>query len=261
MPKQRLLLLFFIIISLSLMTYQSNRHHLLPLKSFDHILNGFHEIKNSLRDSVTAPFKRMLIREEENSKLKAEISRLFKEQQSYRETLLENKKLKELLSLRDREHGYFASARVIARNTDQWSNTLILDKGSADGITKDMTVLTAKGLAGKITEVAHSYSYLLLLSDINFSAAARVQDTRAEGVISGTGFRKCQLKYVSSEEEVKKGDVIITSGLDSLFPPGIPIGYISKVNKKDIGIFQDIEVTPFVDNNKIEYVAIIKKGL
>ena len=52
MPKKRLLLLFFIVISLSLMTYQSNRHHLLPLKSIDHVLNGFHEIKNSLKDSV-----------------------------------------------------------------------------------------------------------------------------------------------------------------------------------------------------------------
>ena len=67
------------------------------------------------------------------------------------------------------------------------------------------------------------------------------------------------MKYVPAEEEVKKGAIVITSGLDSLFPPGIPIGYVSDVNKKNVGIFQDIEVLPFVDNIKLEIVAIITK--
>jgi cell shape-determining protein MreC len=58
---------------------------------------------------------------------------------------------------------------------------------------------------------------------------------------------------------VKKGDIVITSGLDSFFPAGIPIGYVSKVSKKDVGIFQGIEVIPFVDNKKIEIITIVKR--
>jgi rod shape-determining protein MreC len=201
----------------------------------------------------------MLIREEENIRLKEELSRVLRERQEYREVFLENERLRELLALKEKEHDYVTSARIIARSTDQWSNTVILDKGLADGVMKDMIAVTEKGLVGKISGSSHSYSYLLLLADINFSAAARLQESRTEGVISGTGFRKCQLKYIPDEEEVKKGNIVITSGLDSFFPEGIPVGYVSKVDKRAFGFFQDIEVRPFVDDTKIEIVAIIKR--
>ncbi len=261
MPKKKLLLfLCILIISLSLMTYQSNRQRLLPLQFLNNTLNSIHSIKNSLKESVTYPFRRMLLREEENIRLKEELSKMLKEKQGYREAMFENQRLRELLSLKEKEHGYVATARIIARSPDQWSNTLVLDKGTSHGIAKDMIAITERGLVGKISGVSHSYSYLLLLSDINFSAAARLQDNRTEGVISGTGFRKCQLKYIPYEEEVKEGNIVITSGLDLLFPQGIPIGYISKVNKKGVGFFQGIEVLPFVDNKKLEFVVIIKKG-
>ncbi|HYA12674.1 MAG TPA: rod shape-determining protein MreC [Thermodesulfovibrionales bacterium] len=260
MPKKRLLLfLFIIILSLGLMTYQSKKEHLLPLGFLNNTLNGFHAIVNSVKDSITSPFKKMLIREEENTRLKAEIKRLHEEQQQYQEALLENRRLRELLSLKGKEHGYVTAARIIARGADQWSNTFVLDKGLSDGVTKDMTAITPKGLMGKIAGVSNSYSYLLLLTDLNFSAAVRLQESRREGIISGIGLRKCQLKYIPYEEEVKVGDIVITSGLDSLFPQGIPVGYVSKVDKKGTGLFQNIEVTPFEDNSKTEEIAIIKR--
>jgi rod shape-determining protein MreC len=201
----------------------------------------------------------MLLREEENLRLKAELDKLRRERQKYEEAFLENKRLKEILLLKEKEHRYVTSARVIARGPDQWSNTFVLDKGLPAGIQKDMTAITTKGLVGKISEVSNSYSYLLLLTDINFSATVRLQERRMEGIISGTGLRKCQLKYIPYDEEVKKGDVLITSGLDSLFPKGIPVGYVSKVDKKGSGLFRNIEVTPFVNNRSIEEVAIITR--
>lgn len=259
MPKKRLLLFLLIITSLSLMTYQSNREPLLPLKFLNNALNWFHDIKHSVKDSITSPFKRIFLKEEENIRLKEELNNLLKEQQKYREALLENKRLRELLSLKEKEHRYVTAARVIARGTDQWSNTFVLDKGLLDGVTKDMIAITHRGLVGKISSVSDSYSTLLLLTDINFSSAARLQESRIEGVLSGTGFRKCLLKYIPHEEKVEKGNTVITSGLDSLFPQGIPIGYVSKVNKKGTGLFQDIEVLPFEDTAKIEELVIIKK--
>jgi rod shape-determining protein MreC len=259
MPKKRLLLFLFIIISLSLMTYQSNREPLLPLKFLNNTLNRFHDIKNSVKNSISSPFKRMFLKEEENIRLKKELSSMLKEQQKYREVLLENKRLRELLSLKEKEPRYVTAARVIAKGIDQWSNTFVLDKGALDSVKKDMIGITQRGLVGKISSVSDSYSSLLLLTDINFSAAARLQESRTEGILSGTGFRKCQLKYIPYEEKVEKGNIVITSGLDSLFPQGIPIGYVSKVNKKSTGLFQDIEVTPFEDSTKIEETVIIKK--
>lgn len=259
MPKKRLLLFLLIITALSLMTYQSNREPLLPLKFLNNALNWFHDIKHSVKDSITSPFKRIFLKEEENIRLKEDLNNLLKERQKYREALLENKRLRELLSLKEKEHRYVTAARVIARGTDQWSNTFVLDKGLSDGVTKDMLAITHRGLVGKISSVSDSYSTLLLLTDINFSSAARLQESRIEGVLSGTGFRKCLLKYIPYEEKVEQGNTVITSGLDSLFPQGIPIGYVSKVNKKGTGLFQDIEVLPFEDTSKIEELVIIKK--
>ncbi len=122
-----------------------------------------------------------------------------------------------------------------------------------------MTAITSRGLVGKISNVSGSYSSLLLITDINFSSAARLQKSRAEGVLSGTGFQKCKLKYIPHEEHVETGDIVITSGLDKLFPNGIPMGSVSKVNKKGPGLFQDIEVLPFEDTEKTEEIVIIQR--
>jgi rod shape-determining protein MreC len=241
------------------MTYQSKSKHILPFQFLNNPITKFQDGLSSLKDSLKTPFKKMLNREDENIRLRAEIDKLMIERQNFKEVLLENKRLKELLSLKDKTPNFVTTARVIARGPDQWSNTFVLDKGSSAGIKKDMVAITSKGLVGKISEVSNSYSHLLLLTDINFSAAVRVQEGRQEGIISGTGLRRCQLKYIPYDEDVKKGDILITSGLDFLFPKGIPVGYISKVDKTGSGLFQNIEVIPFADNRKIEEVIIISK--
>ncbi|MEW6001791.1 MAG: rod shape-determining protein MreC [Nitrospirota bacterium] len=260
MPKRRLLLFFFIIIfSLLLMTYQNNKGYSFSFGFLNNILNTSHAIVNSVKDSISSPFEKILIKEEENRRLKKEIERLLKIEQQYGEVLKENERLRSLLSIKEKGYRYVTSARIIARSPDQWSNTFILDKGLSDGVAKDMAAVTPKGLVGKIASVSDSYSFLLLLTDINFSAAVRLQESRREGIISGTGFRKCQLKYIPYEEGVKKGELLITSGLDLLFPAGIPVGYISKIDKKGAGLFQIIEVIPCEENSKIEELAIIKR--
>lgn len=259
MSRKTLLLFLFIILTLVLMTYQSKSKHLLPFHFLNNPITKFHDVLSSLKDYLKSPFKKMLLREEENIRLKAEIDRLLIERQRYEEVILENKRLKELLSLKEKISNYVTTARIIARGPDQWSNTFVLDKGLSSGIKKDMTAITSRGLVGKISEVSDSYSHLLLLTDINFSVAVRFQESRLEGIVSGTGLRKCQLKYIPYDEEVKRGDILITSGLDSLFPERIPVGYVSKFDKAGSGLFQNIEVTPFVDTRRIEEVVIITR--
>ena len=259
MPKKRLLLFLFIILSLIFITYQSNRVHFQPLNFFNNVFNKLHEIKPSVKNSITSPFKRMLLREEENKKLRAEIAQLRTEQQRYREVFLENKRLKNLLSLKETEPRYVTTAQIIAKSTDQWSSIVTIDKGSSDGVKKDMAAITSRGLVGKISNVSNSFSSLLLITDINFSAAARLHKSRVEGILSGTGFKKCTLKYIPYEEQVENGDTVITSGLDRLFPEGIPIGYVSKVDKKGTGLFQEVEVIPFEDTAKTEEIVIIQR--
>ncbi|MGQ9570170.1 MAG: rod shape-determining protein MreC [Thermodesulfovibrionales bacterium] len=259
MSRKTILLFLFIILTLALMSYQSKSKPLLPLQFLNNPITKFHDVLSSLKESLRSPFKKILLKEKENIRLKAEIDKLMIERQKYKEIIIENKRLKELLSLKDKTPNYVTTARVIARGPDQWSNTFLLDKGLSAGIRKDMIAITSKGLVGKISEVSNSYSHLLLLTDINFSVAVRLREGRLEGIVSGTGLKKCQLKYIPYDEEVKNGDILITSGLDSLFPKGIPVGYVSKFDKTGTGLFQSIEVIPFVDNRKIEEVVIITK--
>ncbi len=248
-----------VVFSFFLMTYQSRKGHTLSVDFVSRPLNAMHFAAQSVTDTVKRPFKMIALREAENAELKRRLGELLVEREKYREALIENKRLKELLAMKESRKDFVTAARVIARGVDNWTHTFLLDKGSTDGVVKDMTAVTPKGLAGKITGVSGSYSHLLLLNDINFSTSVRLQGSRTEGVLSGTGARRCLLKYVAFEEQVKTGEIVITSGLDMLFPAGIPVGYVSKVeNRAGEGNFQYIEVQPFQDSAETEEVIIVK---
>lgn len=259
MSSKKALLFIVVITSFILMTYQSKKGHFGPIKSINTALNSTHMAVSSLTAAFFQPFRRLALREEENIKLKSRVDELLLERDSYQGAVIENKRLRELLRLKENSHNYVAAARVIARGTGHWEHTVVLDKGESDGVAKDMTVITPRGLAGKIISASESFASMLLISDINASVAVRIKETRKEGVLSGTGSRTCILKYVPYEEEIKAGAVIVTSGLDSLFPPGIPVGYVSKVDNKGLGgNFQYIEVTPFQDSSGMEEVMIVR---
>ena len=256
--KKAILFLIIVIALFSFMTYQSRKGYSLMDNPASFLLSGASSAITSVLDAFKRPFQMIAIRDEDNRSLQKKVDELMVEHMRYQETLLENKRLRDLLKLKENHKDTIAAAKIIGRGTSHWTHTFILDKGLQDGITKDSTAITPKGLAGKIFNVSDSFSSLLLLTDINFAAAVRLQESRKEGILSGTGTGKTVLKYLPPEHEVKEGDIVVTSGLDLLFPPGIPAGYVSKVNRQGSGQFLYIEVIPFVDNTSIEEVLIIK---
>jgi rod shape-determining protein MreC len=260
MPNKRTLLFFaVVVISFVVMTYQSKKGQMVSDSFINRLLNGSHKTATFLTDTVKGPFERMALRAEENAQLKKKVNELLLDRERYQEATIENTRLTELLKLKENQRNFVAAARIIARGVDHWTKTLVIDKGLKDGVVKDMAAVTPRGLAGKIMNSSASYSGLLLITDINFSAAVRLQESRREGVLTGTGAKTCILKYIPYEDEIKQGDIVITSGLDSLFPPGIPVGYISKVdNKGRGGNFQYIEVVPYQDDTKMEEVIVVR---
>ncbi len=260
MPRKRTLLFFAVIISaFVLMSYQSKKGRQASGTALAGPLNASHSAARSVSDFLLRPFRMMAARDEENRRLRKQVEALSIEKERTQEALIENRRLKELLKFRDTQPSAVANARVIARGLDNWAHTVLIDKGSRDGVAREMAAVTPKGLAGKVVSVSDGYATLLLLSDINFAAAVRLQGTRKEGVLAGTGSGKCVLKYMPYEEEVKPGDIVITSGLDSLFPQGIPAGYVSKVDSGGKGgNFQYVEVIPFQDDTRMEEVLIVK---
>lgn len=223
------------------------------------ILSYPYNILNNFTTTISVTSKEIWNVFEENRRLKKELTAALLERQRYTEIIQENKRLKELLSLNQHEPNYVTTARVIARGYDKLLNTVVLDKGKNSGIRKDMAVITTRGLAGKIYSVKDNFSEVLLLQDPNFSVSVRLQDSRRQGVISGTGYKYCLLKYIPPEESVEKNDVVATSGLDGIFPSGIPVGIVSHINKKRGEFFQHIKVLPFQSDTKIEEVVIVSR--
>lgn len=248
-----------LVISLTLMTYQSNKGTIAPFGFLSEPLNHLNEAIHSLSISVKEPFRKIALRDEENRKLNEEIGKLRLDHQKYREVFFENQRLRDIVSLKEREKRYVTTARIMSRGLDPWSNTLVIGKGRRDGVSKDMAVITPLGLVGKVFVAGDNYSYVLLVTDVSFSAAVKVQETRKEAILSGTGSGHCVLKYVSEEDAIKQGDLIITSGFDDLFPEELLVGYVSGVNKKGASIFQQVEVTPSQDLTSLDEVIILKR--
>ena len=226
------------------------------LKPLSYPYDTLSSIISSLSDGISG----VINAAEENNRLKAELQTTLAERQRYGEIVKENQRLHELLSLKQQVQGGGIAAHVVGRGYDKFINTLVIDKGSNDGINKDMPAITSQGLAGKVYTVRKDYSDIMLLRDPNFSVAVRLQESRHEGVVTGTGQRYCILKYVPTENPVKEGEIVLTSGLDGIFPEGLPLGRVTKVLTEGVEFFQYIEVVPFQASGKIEEVLVVGRS-
>lgn len=196
----------------------------------------------------------------ENDALRDQNLRLSLELLKLREAQLENARLHALLRFKSQqaaEKSYIV-ARVIARNPARIANTILIDAGTDEGVQARMPVVTADGLVGRIVE-AHGYSAIVqLLIDHNCRVSAVVQrHSRVNGIVSfedGTFF----LKNVSLRGDIKVGDLIVSSGLGKLFPKGLYVGQVIKVEDQTQGLFREIILAPGVNFHNLEEVSVLK---
>jgi rod shape-determining protein MreC len=193
----------------------------------------------------------------DNERLRQEIAAL--EQQSVRlaELERENQRLIGLLDFRAGIEGIAYSARVIGRDPLPWLRTLTLDRGERDGIRRGMAVLAPQGVVGQITQVSHTASRVLVLTDSNSGIDALVQRSRARGIVQGGVDAGCSMKYLRRAEDVGVGDRIVTSGLDNIFPKGIVIGTVVAVELRDRGLLQAAVIQPSAPLDQLEEVLIV----
>jgi rod shape-determining protein MreC len=194
----------------------------------------------------------------ENEELHQKIRDLEGELRGYKEAAAQNKILLELLEYKSNVSYEMVLARIIARDPHNWFHTILLDKGNRDGILPNMPVVNSRGVVGKTVEVTPHTSRVLLLLDGRSGIGAMVEETRNLGVVEGEG-NFCLLKYLPRRAGVKEGNAVISSGLGGIFPKGLAIGEISKIERRISGLFQYVEVAPYVDFAKLEEVFIITK--
>jgi rod shape-determining protein MreC len=199
-------------------------------------------------------YHRNLIR---NEALEKEMDLLRNKINSLNESRLENMRLKESLAFKQRSSLKLIPARVIARSADSWSSSVIIDKGSYQGINPGMGVITYLGLAGRIMEVTSSTSKVMLLSDPSLGVSSFIQRSRQEGLVSGTLGSNLIMKYLPEEADIKIGDMVISSSLNSIYPKGILIGKIIETGKEFSGLSRYAIIEPVVNFSNIEEILVV----
>jgi rod shape-determining protein MreC len=149
-------------------------------------------------------------------------------------------------------------ARVIAYDPTLWSRSAIINQGKAQGVKEGLPVLAPQGIVGRVVEVYPEYSKVMLIVDRKSSADAMVQRTRVRGMLKGKGGNRGSLEFVPKSADVQVGDLVLASGLVGLYPKGLVFGKVTAANKKNPGVFQEIEVTPSVDLSALEEVLVVK---
>lgn len=193
----------------------------------------------------------------ENEKYRKALIAMEGENQRLKEELELSKRLKGLLEYKDRSALATTSAGIIAYNTGKWTSTAVINKGSGDGLGRNMAVISPSGVVGRIIEVTPSSATVLLNTDPRSNIESMVERTRVKAIAEGNGNGSLMLKYVRELDDVRAGDKVITSGFSGLFPKGLIIGEVTTVKKGRDNFFNYIEVTPSVNFKSLEDVLVV----
>ncbi|NLC71941.1 MAG: rod shape-determining protein MreC [Desulfuromonadaceae bacterium] len=197
----------------------------------------------------TAEQNRLLL--EENRRLRARLQELD-------EVALANERLQRLLEFRDTMQLSALVAQVFAEDSTSWFRTVVINKGSADGVEEGMPVMVAEGVVGRILRVAPSESRVLLVTDPSSALGALVQKNRARGIIRGQG-GYLTMEFTLRQKDIQVGDLIVTSGGGGVFPSGLPVGHVVRVGRPSYGLFQSVTVLPTADFFRLEEVMVLRR--
>ena len=195
----------------------------------------------------------------EKMRLQVEAERLRYRLNILKEEAEENKRLRKLLGFRDETSHTLIPARVIARDPSLWHESLIIDKGTNQGIAGGMAVVSSEGVVGIVLEAGKRSGKVLLLTDRNSRIGGLVQSTREAGVVEGLSGPLCRLAYLPGGSLVRSGARIVSSGLGGVFPKGLEVGMVVIVHEEKYGLYKYALVKPSVDFNKLEDVFVITR--
>lgn len=201
----------------------------------------------------------------ENEQLRSEVVQLRSELQAIGESQVENARLRSLLLMAEPWSRHPIAARVIASHPHHDVQTITIDRGWADGIARDRPVMAEGGLVGRVRVITEHTATVLMLTDPNSSVDVMDLRSRVRGLLVGavrsTEWRRpielTQLEYVSHDSDIQEGDSLITSGMDGVYPKGLPVGRVQELNKDEFGLFEEAWVLPLADLSRLEEVLVL----
>ncbi|MCI0407529.1 MAG: rod shape-determining protein MreC [Acidobacteria bacterium] len=192
----------------------------------------------------------------ENLALKSNLERMEEVGRVGEEFRRENLRLRDLLELQRSLEIPSLAAAVVSLGVSSQARTALINRGSKDGVKRDMPVISRKGVVGRIIAVGSGMAKVQLLIDPNSGVAGIFQRSRGQGMVVGVGDRGCRMDYVSDLEDVAVGDVVVTSGLDEIYPKGVTVGVVFSVAEGD-QLTKNIFIRPEVDFRHLEEVLVL----
>ncbi len=251
-------LIVTVVISVALMTLWAREDDGGVLHSLKGVVATIATPFNALGSVVSIPFNAMsgasananatssdyLTLQQENSQLKSQNSQI----EQYRQ---ENQRLSDLLNLKSSYDIESVAAHIVTRSSDSWNKTVTIDKGSGDGMVVGMPVMDASGLLGQIESVSLTSSVVKLITDESSGVSVYLQDAQTEGILTGSVNGTLYIDYVPVTTSVQVGDTVITSGMGGVYPKGIYVGTVARVDSNPTDTYQKIIVNP----NTISYIT------
>ncbi|HOV37867.1 MAG TPA: rod shape-determining protein MreC [Spirochaetales bacterium] len=176
----------------------------------------------------------------------------------------ENQQLKELLQFSQNLEYKNIPARIIGKDPQNYFSTITVNKGSLHGVRKNMPVIAIQGgkqgLVGKIIQTGFNSSTIQPIYDPSAYVAARLSQSRYEGLVNGSEEEKIFMHYVKrfARLNIHNGELVVTSGMNSIFPPGIPIGTLKAIHVREYDTSLELELEPIIDFGRLEYVYILQ---
>jgi len=197
----------------------------------------------------------------ENEQLRRRVADMQTELRDARAARDENERLKQLLGLKEESQYTSVPGRVIARDPNEWFNTVLVNRGSSSGVELNMPVVTPDGIVGRVIGVSPWTAQVLLLTDERAAAGSVVGQlgaSNALGVVRGLGRNGLlEMRYVSGLEPVKVGDYVLTTGQDGIYPQGLNVGAVVELREGSATQPHEIKVKPSAHLNALEEVAVL----
>ncbi len=230
--------------------------HTALLTAFSPLQRGGESVINGIRSAWSGYVDLRGVRRE-NRELRQKVDRLEQSLWMEREVVASFDRISRVLELSERLPFESMVAEVIGIDASSWFRTVTVNRGLGDGVELNAPVIGPGGVVGRIIAVGNKVSQVQLLSDRDSSVGALLVRSRARGIISGIGRTDLQMKYVSNLEDVAVGDLVVTSGIDGIYPKGIAIGRVAAVFNGP-RLFKSISVEPAARLDRLEEVFILE---
>jgi rod shape-determining protein MreC len=192
----------------------------------------------------------------ENQRLKSQVDELQMKLAKQQEDILEAQRLRALLSFGNSGVGKTVVARVVGGDPTRANQTVTIDKGLSHGVRRDSAVITPQGIVGRVIHSGNFFSIVQLILDSQSGVGVMLQSTRRQGLLRGTGGVMLELEYIDDDNDLKEGDGLITSGLDRIYPKGLPVGVIVSIGPRR-GLFKAVQIRPLADLSRLEEVICV----